>query len=151
MNSLLSSIYHHVDSFDAAMQPSAGSIENGSRTFKPVRIAILDSGFDPRHSLLINDDQRLDPRIKGVLNFMHETDSWDIQDEIGHGTHALGLLLKVATCAEIYIARVANQETLGRNSYDAIAKASLALYQSNSSTYANCSDRRSITRSLNGI
>ena len=48
-----------------------------------------------------------------------------MQDEIGHGTHALGLLLKVATCAEIYIARVANMETLGRDSYDTIAKASL--------------------------
>jgi subtilisin family serine protease len=150
MNSLLSSIYHHVDSFDTAMQPSAGSIKNGSRTSEPVRIAILDSGFDPKNSLLIND-QRLDPRIKGVQNFVHGTESWDIQDEIGHGTHALGLLLKVATCAEIYIARVANQETLGRDSYDAIAKARLALYQSKFYTYANGSDRRSITQSLNGM
>ncbi|OBT76497.1 hypothetical protein VF21_03946 [Pseudogymnoascus sp. 05NY08] len=123
MNSLLSSIYHHVDSFDTAIQQSAGPIENGSRSFEPVRIAILDSGFDPKNSLLINDDQRLDPRIKGVHNFVHGTETWDIQDEIGHGTHALGLLLKVATCAEIHIARVANQETLGRDSYDAIAKA----------------------------
>ena len=131
MNSLLASIYHHVDSFDAAMQTSAGSIKKGSKAFKPVRIAILDSGFDPKNSLLINDEQRLDPRIKGVQNFVHGTESWDIQDEIGHGTHALGLLLEVATCAEICIARVANQETLGRDSYDAIAKARLAPYQSN--------------------
>ena len=131
MNSLLSSIYRHVDSFDAAVQLSAESIENGSRTFEPVRIAIVDSGFDPRHSLLINDDQRLDPRIKGVQNFVHGTESWDIQDEIGHGTHALGLLLKVATCAEVYIARIANQETLGRDSYDAIARARLARTKAN--------------------
>ncbi|TGJ87683.1 hypothetical protein E0Z10_g1082 [Xylaria hypoxylon] len=128
MNSLLSSIYHHVDSFDAAMQPSAGSIENGSRTFKPVRIAILDSRFDPKNPLLLNEDQRLDPRIKRAQNFVLETESLDIQDEVGHGTHALGLLLKVATCAEIYIARVANQETLGRDSYDTITKARLATY-----------------------
>ncbi|KAI9926347.1 hypothetical protein MW887_004111 [Aspergillus wentii] len=123
MDNLLSSIYHHVDPFDTAMQSSAGSIGNGRRTFEPVRIAILDSGFDPNNSLLINDDQRLDPRIKGVQNFVHETESWDVQDEIGHGTHALGLLLQVATCAEIYIARVANQKTLDRDSYDAITKA----------------------------
>ncbi|KAK0507732.1 hypothetical protein JMJ35_009621 [Cladonia borealis] len=122
MDSLLSSVYHHVESY-AAMQLSAVSIENGSRTFEPVRIAILDSGFDPENSLLINDDQRLDPRIKGVQNFVHGTESCDIQDEIGHGTHALGLLLNVATCAEIFIARVANQETLGRENYDAITKA----------------------------
>lgn len=107
------------------MQPSAGSIENRPRKFEPVRIAILDSGFDPKHPLLITDHNRLDPRIKGVHNFVHGAEPWDIQDEIGHGTHALGLLLKVATCAEIYIARVANKETLGRDSYDAIAKARL--------------------------
>lgn len=133
------------------MQPSAGFIENGPRTFEPVRIAILDSGFDPKNSLVIDDDQRLDPRIKGAHNFVHGAEPWDIQDEIGHGTHALGLLLKVATCAEIYIARVANQETLGRDSYDAIAKARLAPYQSKFYTYANASDRRSITQSLNGM
>ncbi|XHG03808.1 hypothetical protein AWENTII_007096 [Aspergillus wentii] len=108
-------------------------------------------GFDPNNSLLINDDQRLDPRIKGVQNFVHETESWDVQDEIGHGTHALGLLLQVATCAEIYIARVANQKTLNRDSYDAITKARIAAYRSKSYTYANFSGRRSITQSLSGM
>ena len=126
MDRLLSSIYHHVNSFDVAMQPRVGSIENAFSTFEPVRIAILDSGFDPKNPLLIGEDQQLHPQIKGVQNFVPETESWDIQDEIGHGTHALGLLLNVATCAEIYIARVANQETLGSNSYDVIAKVRLA-------------------------
>ena len=121
MNNLLSSIYHHVDSFD--------TIEAGRRTFQPVRIAILDSGFDPGNPLLRTDEQRLDPRIKDVRSFVHQTEPFDIQDEIGHGTYALGLLLKVATCAEIYIARIANRETLDRDSYDDIAQARLALPQ----------------------
>jgi hypothetical protein len=150
MNNLWSSIYHHVDSFDTAMQLSEGSIENSSRTFEPVRIAILDSGFDPSNSLLLNDDQRLDPRIKRVQNFVRGAGPFDIQDEIGHGTHALGLLLSVATCAEIYIARVANKETLSRDSYDAIAEARLAPCQTTFHTYANGLDRRSITQSPNG-
>jgi subtilisin family serine protease len=123
MNNLLSSIYRHVDSFDDAMQPSWGPIQHRSRTFKLVRIAILDSGFDPESPLLINDN----PRIKGVRNFVHGTDASDMQDEIGHGTHTLGLLLKFATCAEIYVARVANQETLSRGSYDAITQVWLIL------------------------
>ena len=50
-----------------------------------------------------------------------------MNDEIGHGTHTLGLLLKFATCAEIYVARVADQETLGRGSYDTITQVLLIL------------------------
>lgn len=115
MDSLLSSIHHHVDPFD--------TVDAGRRTFKPVRIAILDSGFDPENPLLMTEDQRLDPRTKDAQSFIHQTEPRDIRDEIGHGTHALGLLLKVATCAEIYIARIAHRETLNRNTYDDIAKA----------------------------
>jgi hypothetical protein len=115
MDNLLSSIHHYVDPFD--------TVETGRRTFEPVRIAILDSGFDPKNPLLMTEDQRLDPRIKAAQSFVHQTKSYDIQDEIGHGTHALGLLLKVATYAEIYIARIAHRETLDRNTYDDIAKA----------------------------
>lgn len=122
MDSLLSSIHHHVDSFD--------TVEAGRRTFEPVRIAILDSGFDPENPLLMTEDQRPDPRIKAARSFVHETELHDIRDEIGHGTHALGLLLKVATCAEMYIARIAKRETLNRTTYDDIAKARLAQCQS---------------------
>ncbi|KAJ6007472.1 hypothetical protein N7540_011448 [Penicillium herquei] len=68
---------------------------------------------------------RLDPRIKDARSFVNGTGLRDFRDEIGHGTHALGLLLKVATCAEIYIAKIAHRESLNRNSYDDIAKASL--------------------------
>lgn len=122
MDSLLSSIHHHVDPFD--------TVEAGRRTFEPVRIAILDSGFDPENPLLMTENQRLDPRIKNAQSFAYQTESHDIRDEIGHGTHALGLLLKVATCAEIYVAKIAHRETLNRNTYDDIAKVRLALCQS---------------------
>lgn len=119
MESLLSSIHTHVDPFD--------TVEAGRGTFEPVRIAILDSGFDPENPLLMTEDQRLDPRIKAAQSFIHQTESYDIRDEIGHGTHALGLLLKVATCAEVYIARIARRETLDRNTYDDITKVDLTL------------------------
>ena len=122
MDSLLSSIHHFVEPFE--------TVEADRRTHEPVRIAILDSGFDPENLLLMTEDQRLDPRIKDARSFVHGTDPQDIRDEIGHGTHALGLLLKVATCAEIYIARIAHRETLNRETYDDIAKARLTLCQS---------------------
>lgn len=115
MENLLDSIYRHVDPFEA--------FEPGTRTFQPVRIAILDSGFDPENPLLMADDQRL--RIKGWQSFVSQTATDDIRDEIGHGTHALGLLLKVATDAEVYVARVAGRETLDRSTYDDIARVRL--------------------------
>ncbi|XDG05268.1 hypothetical protein ABKA04_004883 [Annulohypoxylon sp. FPYF3050] len=107
MENLMFSIHQYVDPLDAE-----------HRTFEPVRIAILDSGFDPENPLLMTHDRRLDPRIKGARSFVYQTDPDDTRDEIGHGTHALGLLLKVATCAEIYIARIARRATLDRTSND---------------------------------
>lgn len=89
----------------------------------PVRIAILDSGIDTENPFLIEDQQRADPRIKEARSFIHGTEPHEIRDEIGHGTHALGLLLKVAPGAEIYVARIARRETLDSNTYDDIAKA----------------------------
>jgi len=116
MDNLLSSIYHYVGPvFDLA---------------EPVRIAILDSGLDPENPFLIEDQQLPNPRIKEARSFIHGTGPHDIRDEIGHGTHALGLLLKVAPCAEIYVAKIARRHTLDPNTYDDIAKVRLPLNQS---------------------
>lgn len=111
------------------MQLSAKAIKNKSSAFKPVRIAIIDTGFDPRHPLILSQDHRqVDSRIKAAQNFANGADPRDVQDVVGHGTHALGLLLTVATCAEIYIAKVANQENVERDSYNAIAKVRFLKY-----------------------
>jgi hypothetical protein len=116
MDNLLSSIYRYVDLDDYLAEP--------------VRIAILDSGLDPDSPFLIEDQPLAKPRIKEARSFIHATGSHDIRDELGHGTHALGLLLKVAPCTEIYVAKIARRETLDPNTYDDIAKVRLALYQS---------------------
>ncbi|KAL5608599.1 hypothetical protein FOVSG1_003280 [Fusarium oxysporum f. sp. vasinfectum] len=109
MDNLLTSIYHFVD-------PHADFIE-------PVRIAILDSGLDPKSPFLIEDQHLVRPQIKEARSFVHGTEPHEILDEIGHGTHALGLLLKVAPCAEIFVAKIARRETLDSNTYGDIAKA----------------------------
>ncbi|KAF5662747.1 intracellular serine protease [Fusarium heterosporum] len=109
MANLFSSIYHFVDlDLDRV---------------EPVRIAILDSGLDPENPFLIEDQQSASPRIKEARSFIQGSELHDVRDEIGHGTHALGLLLKVAPCAEIYVARIARRETLDPTTYDDIAKA----------------------------
>ena len=122
MDNLVSSIYHHVDPYE--------SVEAGHTVFEPVRIAILDSGFDPDNPLLMTEDNRLDPRIKDARSFVHQTEPHEFRDEIGHGTHALGLLLKVATCAEIYIAKIAHRETLTRDTFNDITKVKLTMLRS---------------------
>jgi subtilisin family serine protease len=112
MDNLLTSIYHFVD-------PHADLVE-------PVRIAILDSGLDPKNPFLIEDRELARPKVKEARSFVHGTEPHDILDEIGHGTHALGLLLKVAPCAEIYVAKIARRETLDPNTYGDIAKVRLS-------------------------
>ncbi|KAL2205461.1 hypothetical protein CC79DRAFT_1276231 [Sarocladium strictum] len=109
MDNLLSSISHYVD-------PVVDPVE-------PVRIAILDSGLDPTSPFLIEDQQQVNPQVKEARSFIHGTQPHQTQDEIGHGTHALGLLLKVAPSAEIYVARVARRETLNTNTFNDITKA----------------------------
>lgn len=116
MDNLLSSLYPYVDL--------------NFQLVEPVRIAILDSGIDPENPFLIEDQLRATPRIKEARSFVHGTGPHDMRDEIGHGTHALGLLLKVAPGAEIYVARIARRETLDPNTYNDIAKARLSLCHS---------------------
>lgn len=117
MENLQASIWQFVDPYEP--------VPAGLQRVEPVRIAILDSGFDPENPLLRDDHGRLDQRIKAAQSFVHDTEPQDIRDEIGHGTHALGLLLKVATSAEIYIGKVAHRPTLNRDAYNDIAKVRL--------------------------
>ncbi|KAF5705677.1 intracellular serine protease [Fusarium mundagurra] len=118
MDKMAMTIYEYVDRYNQGTHPAAPGVDGS------VRIAILDSGFDPNLQSVRTNEGLLDPRIKGFKNFVAGQNEQVYQDEIGHGTHALGLLLKVATtCTEIYIARIANQATLGRDSYSAISEA----------------------------
>ena len=121
---VLFSIRRHVDPFNSAVQRIRR--HHGSSTSEPVRVAILDSGFNPASSHIEPDI----PRIQDVRSFVPGTGPADMQDEIGHGTHTLGLLLDFATCAEIYIARITDRETLGHGSYDAITQVRHILAQS---------------------
>lgn len=72
-----------------------------------IRIAILDTGIE-----LCEDDWAYRSRVREVKSWLsnsgdcaHELYKGD-RDLDGHGTHAGGLLLKVAPDAEIFVARV---------------------------------------------
>ncbi|KAL8699783.1 MAG: hypothetical protein Q9201_005803 [Fulgogasparrea decipioides] len=82
-----------------------------------VKIAILDTGIDLLHPLFKEHQDR----IKECKSF-YEHYKGD-EDSCGHGTHAAGLLLDVASNANIYVARVfiTGKESIG--TADRIAKA----------------------------
>ncbi|KAJ8122601.1 hypothetical protein ONZ43_g1245 [Nemania bipapillata] len=80
MFKFLSSIHPFVAAYETE--------DHGQRTFQPVRIAILDSGFDPENPLLWTDMGKLDPRIKAAQSFVHQTESDAIRDEaINHAVN----------------------------------------------------------------
>ncbi len=91
---------------------------------KKIRIAIIDSGVDTAH-----------PRIRGAiksgrikvcrnfLSFDHE----DYDDDFGHGTWVALLLLQVAPEAEIYVAKVADSQSISKSKVYCIAEVGVLL------------------------
>jgi subtilisin family serine protease len=71
----------------------------------PVRIAILDSGVDKHlHAL---------EEVHECRGFA-PLPSHDYFDRVGHGTHSIGLLRKVAPNARIYVAKVTEADEAGK-------------------------------------
>ncbi|KAF4448159.1 hypothetical protein F53441_8394 [Fusarium austroafricanum] len=86
-----------------------------------VRIAVLDTGYDPDVVMFQNPHHKR--RLRDWKDFA--AGSGARQDEDGHGTHVLSLIMKVAPAADIYVARVAKDttelESSARNISEAIA------------------------------
>lgn len=70
-------------------------------TPKRVRIAILDTGYDPDTPFFL----RRERRIAAWRDWVDADPS--PSDFHGHGTHMLGLIMRIAPQADIYVARVA--------------------------------------------
>ena len=78
---------------------------------RPVKIAILDTGFDQH-----------DPFLRGAEDRIIKTKSWisgddavigsSMRDESGRGTHAMALLLRMAPQANVYAAKIAKNSLL---------------------------------------
>lgn len=78
----------------------------GSVLAKPVRIAVLDTGFDDEALFFhLPENSRSQDRVKGWKDFVDSAGHW--QDAHGHGTHLVSLILTVAPNAEVYVARIA--------------------------------------------
>ncbi|KAK1842039.1 pfs domain-containing protein [Colletotrichum chrysophilum] len=73
----------------------------------PIRIAILDTGIDEDHVLL---EAHRD--IKGKHNFYDTSRKRRVTDTTGHGTFAANLILDYAPDADLYVIKVADDNTL---------------------------------------
>lgn len=75
---------------------------------QPIKIAILDTGIDlPEAAKSLYEGRIIECKswLEGKGDLELEFSKGD-RDVDGHGTHAAGLLLKVAQYAHIYVARV---------------------------------------------
>jgi subtilisin family serine protease len=71
-----------------------------------VKIAILDTGYHASHPFIVSGGYR----IVSSKSFVDGGDA--TRDDVGHGTHALGLLGRFAPFADIYVAQIARTREL---------------------------------------
>jgi hypothetical protein len=78
-----------------------------------VKIAILDTGVDHKHVFIDGAKSGEVPRLIECCSFVGDsdgaTDNSRTQDTDGHGTHIAGLIMDLAPCAEIYVAKISNE------------------------------------------
>ncbi|KAI1286602.1 hypothetical protein F5Y03DRAFT_405879 [Xylaria venustula] len=86
---------------------------------KRIRIAVLDTGYDPDAVFFSRDRKR---RLRGWKDYA-EKDQPRAKDEDGHGTHVLSVLMKVAPAADIFVARVTRDTRGLQNATADIAQA----------------------------
>jgi hypothetical protein len=83
-----------------------------------VKIAILDTGYEANNPSINEERSRIKDSISFVDGGVATT------DVVGHGTHALGLLLQFAPHADVYVAQIANTKTLSMLDWPRVAKVS---------------------------
>lgn len=89
-------------------------------THKRIRIAVLDTGYDPDAIFFSRERKK---RLRHWKDYV-EKDQLHAKDEDGHGTHVLSVLMKVAPAADVFVARVARDSADLQNATENVAKVS---------------------------
>ncbi|KKZ61102.1 hypothetical protein EMCG_04298 [[Emmonsia] crescens] len=78
-----------------------------SQDLQPARIAIIDTGIDSTHPYISHDyaPERNSPAQVTFRDYSGAASSIPI-DEDGHGTFIAGIILQLAPCVELYVARI---------------------------------------------
>lgn len=82
-----------------------------------IKVAILDTGYD-KDAIFFNQDR--DTRLKGWKDWVDNLPY--PQDQDGHGTHVLSLIMKIAPAADIFVSRVSKDEKDLQNASNNIAQ-----------------------------
>ncbi|KAG5925766.1 hypothetical protein E4U42_003954 [Claviceps africana] len=77
-----------------------------SSGFAPVKIALLDTGYDKGHP----DFEARKENIGGKYNWLDTEPKNRVHDKNGHGTFIASLLLDFAPHSELYVAKITNDE-----------------------------------------
>ncbi|KAI9766109.1 MAG: hypothetical protein M1840_006816, partial [Geoglossum simile] len=96
-------------------------VRNNACTQAPtprIKVAILDTGYD-KEAVFFN--RHRNSRIKKWKDWVMNN-SPDPQDQDGHGTHVLSLLMKIAPAADIFVARIAKETEDLQSASDNVAK-----------------------------
>jgi subtilisin family serine protease len=92
-----------------------------------IRIAILDTGIDAKDDILLRTALE-DKRIKACCGFLNDADSdpdpADYQDVNGHGTHVTRLVLNAAPSADVFIAKISDENKLATQDFHRITRVS---------------------------
>lgn len=83
------------------------SKQSSSEHYPRIRIAVLDTGYDPQAEFFVNRDRKI--RLRGWKDWVAQSET--PKDDDGHGSRVLSLLMKVAPMADIYVARIANNSS----------------------------------------
>lgn len=109
---------------------------------KRIRIAVLDTGYDPG-AIFFNRDRRR--RLKVWKDFV-ELGQGTPKDEEGHGTHVLSVLMQVAPAADIFVARVAKDTSELQHATETIAKVSVSPEQEQTSSLLRFDHRANVSK-----
>ena len=105
--------FQQLDSFlDRVMNPLIETQKHRSGGDKRTKIAVLDTGIDLRDPYIRSQKGRIKEMQNWVPNEKGFVVLKDVADSFGHGTHVIGLVLKVAPCADICVGRIASGKSL---------------------------------------
>ncbi|KAL1604742.1 hypothetical protein SLS60_004282 [Paraconiothyrium brasiliense] len=95
------------DSWFEKFQRLTDTIDEGK--CPPIKVAILDTGIDLQHNDIVACAERIRD-VRSWADGSHGVQDWASGDQHGHGTHVAGILMDCAAEADIYIAKITQDE-----------------------------------------